>query len=120
VIDDLRLPHFLAGRRVERDQRAVEPSHEDAPVGVGDPAVVDVAAGVLIDAGRDLRRVPPAHDAGLGVHGEDVLRTVRRRHVERVADDERRGLLGPERASWSTHATLRFFTLPGLIWVRVL
>src|SRR5262249_46964864 len=50
VVDDLRLPQFLAVLRVQGDQVAVEAPHEQLAVRVGDAAVVDVAARELLDA----------------------------------------------------------------------
>jgi len=98
VVDDLALPQLLTGPSIQRDQVPVEPAHEDLAVGVGDSPIVDVTAGVLIDAGWYLGRIPPPDLACSSVGREHVLRAVRRRHVEEVADQDRRRLLGSQRA----------------------
>ena len=98
VVHDLRLPQLLARARVEGDQHGVEARHEELAVRVGDAPVVEAAAGGLLDVGRDLGRVLPADGARLGVHGVDVARPRRGRHVEGVADDDGRRFLRFERA----------------------
>ena len=97
VVDDLALPQLLAGLGIQRDEMPVEPPHEDLAVGVGDSAIVDVTAGVLLDARRDLGRIPPFDLTRSRVGGEHVLWPVRRRHVEEVADQDGRRFLGSQR-----------------------
>ena len=98
VVDDLGLPQLLAGLGVERHHVRVEAADEDLAVVVGHTAVVDVAAGELVDALGHLGRIAPAHLARLRVDGEHVLGPERGRDEQRVADEDGRGFLRAQRA----------------------
>ena len=75
---------------LERDQRAVEPSHEDAPVGEGHAAVVDAAAGDVAGPGAvDLGIELPAERALLaaghveGHHVDEAVAADAAAHLDR-------------------------------------
>ena len=99
VVEDLRLPRGLAGRRVERVGVVVVADVDDEPIVDGDvPHAAGVAAHVLVDVLRQVAAVLPDEVAGHRIDGLDDVAAVR--HVERAVVGQRRHLLraGHQRA----------------------
>ena len=85
-LGDRLVPDRLAGLGIDRDQMAVDRSHEQRVAEDREPAVDAAAADAR--QRRDPRRVDPEHASGGGIERHDVVR--RQHRVHDAVDDERR------------------------------
>ncbi len=91
AVDGVDVPHGRAGRRIERNQPAVDRADIDLALPHRDPAVDDIAARIDRPAARHFGVVAPQRRARDGVERLDLA--PRGRDVEDAVDHQRRGFL---------------------------